>query len=83
MSWVLLALPFVVIIAKYYTAKQGVLLERRLRAVQRGLREMREMFRKTQEKLESAKAGEQAYEERISHLKETIEDLKMRLTAAG
>ena len=82
MHWVVLALLFVVI-TKYYTAKWRVRLERRLRATRTGFQEMRQMFQEAQEQLKSAEAEEQACEERIRRLKETIEDLRMRLTMAG
>lgn len=78
--WVLFSL-LIVVIVKYYTATEMRRLERRLETVKEELQRAKARLQEAQNGLDGANAQEELFVERVRKIKETIEDLQVRLTA--
>ena len=78
--WVLFSL-LIVVIVKYYTATEMRRLERRLETVKDELQRAKARLQESQNSLDGANAQEELFVERARRIKETIEDLQVRLTA--
>jgi predicted nucleic acid-binding Zn-ribbon protein len=77
--WVLFTL-LIVVVVKYYTAVEMRKLERRLEKVKEDLQMAKEKLQETQEKYNGIKSEEELYLERVTRMKEVIEDIQIRLT---
>ena len=77
--WVLFTL-LIVVVVKYYTAVEMRKLERRLEKVKEDLQMAKEKLHETQEKHNTVKSEEELYLERVTRMKEVIEDIQIRLT---
>ena len=71
-----------VFIVKYYTSVEMRKLERRLEKVKEDLTQVKGKLKDAQEDTSGAQEEEDSYEERVRRIKETIEDLEIRLTTA-
>lgn len=80
--WLLFSLLGVFVV-KYYTAVEMRKLERRLERVKEDLTQVKGKLSDAQSDTEKAREEEDAFEERVRRIKETIEDLEIRLTTAG
>ncbi|HAA74673.1 TPA: hypothetical protein DCE37_06085 [Candidatus Latescibacteria bacterium] len=80
--WLLFSL-LGVFIAKYYTAVEMRKLERRLQRVKEDLTQVKGKLSDAQTDTEKAREEEDVFEERVRRIKETIEDLEIRLTTAN
>ena len=70
----------IVVVVKYYTAVEMRKLERRLETVKDDLQRVKRKLHEAQERQSEAEASEEAYTERFRRMKETIEDLQIRLS---
>ena len=68
-----------VFIVKYYTAVEMQKLERRLERVKEDLTQVKSKLSDAQDDTNHAREDEDASEERVRRIKETIEDLEIRL----
>ena len=66
---------------KYYTSVEMRKLERRLNKVKEDLRLSKDRHQQAQDRMTSVKHDEEHFEERVRRIKETIEDLQLRLTS--
>ncbi len=66
---------------KYYTSIEMRKLERRLNKVKDDLHLAKEKLHQAQESQNGVQTEEQMFEERFRRIKETIEDIQMRLSA--
>ena len=80
--WLLFSLLGVFVV-KYYTAVEMRKLERRLERVKEDLTQVKGKLSDAQSDTEKAREEEDAFEERVRRIKETIEDLEIRLTTAA
>ena len=71
-----------VFIVKYYTAVEMRKLERRLMRVKEDLIAVKSKLADAQEKTNESREEEESFEERVRRIKETIEDLEIRLTTS-
>ena len=81
MMYALLALVGVFIV-KYYTAVEMRKLERRLMRVKEDLIAVKSKLTDAEEVTNESREEEEAFEERVRRIKETIEDLEVRLTTS-
>lgn len=72
-----------VFVVKYYTSIEMRKLERRLERVKEGLGLVKDKLASVQEKQNRVQGEEGSYEEHVRWIKETIEDLEIRLIASG
>ena len=70
----------IVVVVKYYTAIEMRKLERRLEAVKEGLQLVKQNLQEAHGERSKAEALEESYAERYRRMKETIEDLQIRLS---
>ena len=70
----------IVLAVKYYTAAEMRRLEHRLETVRDDLQRVKQKLQEAQERQNEAEASEEAYTERFRRMKETIEDLQIRLS---
>jgi len=77
--WVIVALLFVVGV-KYYTSREMAQLERRLNTVKAGLHTTKQEYDAVQVTQAETEKDEGAMEDRITHMKEIIQDINVRLT---
>ncbi|MBK35916.1 MAG: hypothetical protein CME26_10360 [Gemmatimonadetes bacterium] len=80
--WMLFTLLGVFMV-KYYTAVEMRKLERRLERVKDDLGQVKDKLRRVQEHNDQVRSEEEDFEDRVRRIKETIEDLEIRLTTAG
>jgi len=80
--WLLFSLTGVFVV-KYYTAVEMRKLERRLERVKEDLTQVKSKLSDAQNDTEKAREEEDGFEERVRRIKETIEDLEIRLTTAS
>ena len=78
--WTVCMLVFVVGV-KYYTSLEMRKLERRLETVKNGLHQMKEKLHVAEERQHQVQAEEKGYEERMSVMREIIQDIQFRLTS--
>ena len=71
-----------VFIVKYYTAVEMRKLERRLMRVKEDLIAVKSKLADAQGDTNESREEEEAFEERVRRIKETIEDLEIRLTTS-
>ena len=79
--WLLFSLTGVFIV-KYYTSVEMRKLERRLERVKEDLTQVKGKLKDAQNDTSGAQEEEDSFEERVRRIKETIEDLEIRLTTA-
>ena len=79
--WLLTTLAGVFAV-KYYTAVEMRKLERRLERVKEDLTEVKSNLSDAQGDTNDAREREDSFEERVRRIKETIEDLEIRLTTS-
>jgi len=72
-----------VFIVKYYTSVEMRKLERRLEKVKEDLTQVKGKLKDAQEDTSGAQEDEDSFEERVRRIKETIEDLEIRLTTSA
>ena len=77
--WAIFTL-LIVVVVKYYTAIEMRKLERRLETVRDDLQNVKQKLLEAQERQNEAEVSEEAYTERFRRMKETIEDLQIRLS---
>jgi predicted nucleic acid-binding Zn-ribbon protein len=77
--WVIVAL-FVVVGVKFYTSREMAQLERRLHAVKTELHTKKVELDTFHVNQVETKKAEEAMENRITHMKEIIQDINVRLT---
>jgi len=77
--WVIVALLFVIGV-KYYTSREMAQLERRLNRVKTGLHTTKQEYDAVQVTQMETQKAEGAMEDRITHMKEIIQDINVRLT---
>ena len=73
---------FGVFIVKYYTAVEMRKLERRLDRVKDDLGQVKDKLGSVQGHMDQVRGEEEDYEDRVRRIKETIEDLEIRLTSS-
>ena len=66
---------------KYYTSLEMRKLEQRLNTVKDDLHLAKEKLQQTQERLGTVQSGEELAQEQLRCMKETIEDIQLRMTA--
>lgn len=66
---------------KYYTSVEMRKLERRLNRVKDDLHAAKEKLQQAQQRQDNVQTEEALFEERLRSMKETIEDIQMRMTA--
>ena len=71
-----------VFVVKYYTAVEMRKLERRLMRVKEDLIAVKSKLADAQGDTNESREEEEAFEERVRRIKETIEDLEIRLTTS-
>jgi chromosome segregation ATPase len=79
--WLIITLAGVFIV-KYYTAVEMLKLDRRLERVKEDLKQVKSKLSDTQDDTNHAREDEDAFEERVRRIQETIEDLEIRLTSS-
>ena len=79
--WVLFSLTGVFVV-KYYTSVEMRKLERRLDRVKEDLTAVKGKLSEAQGDTSEAREDEDSHEERVRRIKETIEDLEIRLTTS-
>ena len=77
--WLLFSLTGVFVI-KYYTSVEMRKLERRLERVKEDLTQVKSKLTEAQKNTSEVRDEEDSHEERVRRIKETIEDLEIRLT---
>ncbi len=75
------AVLLIVFGVKYYTSLEMRKLERRLEKVKDDLQRAKEKLQQAQERQTNVQQEEEVFEERQRAMKETIEDIQMRMTA--
>ena len=71
----------IVFSVKYYTSVEMRKLERRLNKVKEDLHLAKDKHQQAQDSRDSVQKEEVLFEERVRRMKETIEDLQLRLTS--
>lgn len=66
---------------KYYTSVEMRKLERRLNKVKEDLRLAKDKHQQAAERQDNVQKEEELFQERVRRMKETIEDLQLRLTS--
>jgi len=70
---------FLVFGVKYYTSVEMRKLEHRLETVKKGLQEVKDELEVTMEKHNTVSSEENVFQNRVSSIKELIQDLQFRL----
>ena len=70
-----------VFMVKYYTAVEMRKLERRLERVKDDLGQVKDKLGSVQKHMDQVRSDEEDYQDRVRRIKETIEDLEIRMTS--
>jgi archaellum component FlaC len=70
-----------VFMVKYYTAVEIRKLERRLERVKDDLGQVKDKLGSVQKHMDQVRSDEEDYQDRVRRIKETIEDLEIRMTS--
>lgn len=68
---------------KYYTAVEMRKLERRLDRVKDDLGQVKDKLGSVQKHMDQVRSDEEDYQDRVRRIKETIEDLEIRMTSSS
>ena len=82
MLYVMLCLVGVFVV-KYYTAVEMRKLERRLDRVKDDLGQVKDKHGSVQKHMDQVRSDEEDYQDRVRRIKETIEDLEIRMTSSS
>ena len=72
-----------VFMVKYYTAVEMRKLERRLERVKDDLGQVKDKLGSVQKHMDQVRSDEEDYQDRVRRIKETIEDLEIRMTSSS